>query len=632
MLKKIIDIGSSLTASKEENRHIRISNILILILMLLSILLAFPIFYENGWSVVLLLDSVSFFIMASLLWLNHLGKTKLSRVIAALYPPVITMVGSIIAKTYLPDSVFVYDFFDARVVIVGFSIIPFVLFSFIEKRAMFLIFGVVFLLVVAFDPIHSLFGVGYADFFGPLPKAYIVSGVYIDLVLFFIAISIYYFLLNINHLLNRNVELADNLGEKNIELSSLFEELESSNRALQENEKIINVQKEKLEDANEKLSEEVSDKSVELKQSNDELVKHNNELQQFSNTLSHNLRGPVANLLGLSNLFKIDKSEESRSSIAEHIYKSAETLDTVIKDLNKIVELRNNLFQIKEKIDIRNEVQNIWQVLGSSVKQSKAKLEIDIQSPIAYGVRSYFHSIIYNLISNAIKYRNKDRTCVIKVTSAKINNYCTVSVQDNGIGVDLEKHGDNMFGMYKRFHTHLEGKGLGLFLAKQQIEAMGGSISIESELNVGTKFTIRFPSVKLSEIESQLFYESDVTKIYLDVVNSITTLVWKKMPSPSEFKKVFTNNIEVFSSYNSDKWIVKLELLKNMPQREKQWILDNAIDAYTSVGVKTIAVIRDLESSNHAFWEEFAAITANKFAKVIFVDSFKKAKEKLINL
>ncbi len=632
MLKKIIDIGSSATSSKEENRHIRISNILILILMLLAILLAFPIVYENGWSVVLLLDSVSFLVMASLIWLNYLGKTKLSRVIAALYPPLITMVGSIISKTYLSNSVFVYDFFDARILIVGFSIIPFVLFSYMEKRVMFLIFGVAFLLVVAFDPIHSLFGVGYEIFFGPLPKAYIVSGVYIDLVLFFIAISIYYFLSNINHLLNRNVELVDNLGEKHIELSSLFEEQESLNAILKNNEQLIEEQKTKLLVANEKLSEEVSDKSVELKQSNDELIKHNNDLQQFSNTLSHNLRGPVANLLGLSNLFKIDKSEESRSSIADHIHKSANALDVVIKDLNKIVELRNNLFQIKEKIDVRKEVQSIWQVLDSSVKQSNAKLEIDIQAPIAYGVRSYFHSIMYNLISNAIKYRNETRACVIKVVSAKINNHCTISVEDNGIGVDLEKHGDKMFGMYKRFHTHLEGKGLGLFLTKQQIESMGGSIDVESELNKGTKFTIRFPTVDISEIESQLFYGSDVANIYLDVVNLITTLVWKRMPTPDEFKEVFTNNIEVFSSYNSDKWIIKLELLKEMPEKEKQWILDNAIDTYTNVGVKTIAIIRDLENSNQDFWEEFAKLTAKKSVNVIFVNSFEMAKEKLTNL
>jgi len=630
MWSLIINIGVDKNYPNQLITQIRLTNILLLILKGVAVLLLIPILFEDGWAIAAYIDVFSFFLFSFLILLNYFNYNKLCRLITALYPPVIITLASIAVKIENPESVFIYDFFDARILVVGFSILPFILFSSQERKYMLSTFAFCFLLVVAFDPIHSFFGVGYTVFFGAMPKAYIVTGIYLDIVLIFIAASLFYFLSNIKSLLHKNILLAEGLGKKNIELSALFQELEESHGVLQKNEIVIKDQKRWLEKSNFELVEKLEKKTKELRQSNKELIRHNNELEQFSNTLSHNLRGPVANLLGLSNLFKIDNSEANRINVADHIYKSAEALDGVIKDLNKIVELRNNLHQIKEKIEIKEEIDGIWLILEPNIKQCNGKLLLDIEALLIYGVRSYFYSVIYNLISNAIKYRHQDRDCLIRIKTSLTENECIIIIQDNGIGIDLKKHGDKMFGMYKRFHTHLEGKGLGLFLAKQQVEAMGGSISVESELNIGTRFIIKLPNVKLSSIESQLFYKSKVADIYLDAINHITTLVWKQTPNPTEFKEVFTNNIEVFSSYDSDKWIIDLTLLVNMSPLRKKWVLNNAIEQYINVGIRKIAVVRTLSEKDTEFWHEFKTITSQKRLEVIFVNSTKEAKENLL--
>lgn len=629
-MSSIVNMGVKESMSQQKIRSIKLTNITAITMMIVGLLFLIPSIYENGWnfSADLVLMAIALFGVA--LWLNKKELNNFSRLIISIIPSFVACLASILEKMNQPENVVVYDFLDARIIITGFFVIPFFLFSYKERALLLSALSIPVFIVLGFDLIHNFFGVGFATFFGPMPKAYIVSGIYIDMVLLFAAGAVYYFKANIESLLGKKYRLTDDLKKKNIELRALFEKVDQSAEGLKRNAIVIKEQKNQLEKSNFKLAEEVEKKTVELRQSNEELIRHNNELQQFSNTLSHNLRGPVANLLGLAQLFKIDKTEENRTKVADHIFKSAVSLDGVIKDLNKIVELRNNLFQIKEKIEIRVEIDDIWAVLEPSIKQCNGILLLNIEALVIYGVRSYFHSIMYNLLSNAIKYRHQNRDCLIRVDTKKTEGDIIIIIQDNGIGIDLNKHGDQIFGMYKRFHDHLEGKGLGLFLTKQQVEGMKGTISVESDLNVGTRFTIKLPSIPLSQIESQLFYKSKVADIYLDTVNNITTLLWKKMPNPFEFQEVFTNNIEVFSSYNSAHWIIDLSLMVNRTQLEKQWILDEAIDQYVKVGIEKIAIVRRYVDDDKAFWDEFISITTSKAVEVVFVDSSQEAKDILL--
>ena len=107
-------------------------------------------------------------------------------------------------------------------------------------------------------------------------------------------------------------------------------------------------------------------------------------------------------------------------------------------------------------------------------------------------VPAYLDSILLNFITNSIKYKSPDKKSFIKFSASKEDKDVMFLVEDNGRGIDLKRHGGKMFGMYKTFHGNKDAKGVGLFITKNQIEAMGGNIEVESEVGVGTKFTIKF--------------------------------------------------------------------------------------------------------------------------------------------
>jgi len=101
-------------------------------------------------------------------------------------------------------------------------------------------------------------------------------------------------------------------------------------------------------------------------------------------------------------------------------------------------------------------------------------------------------SILFNLLSNAIKFRSPDRPLKISVTTQAANDKIILTFADNGIGLDVDRYRDRIFGFYQRFHNYPDSKGLGLYMIKIQMEALGGSVSVQSEVNVGTKFSLFF--------------------------------------------------------------------------------------------------------------------------------------------
>jgi len=131
--------------------------------------------------------------------------------------------------------------------------------------------------------------------------------------------------------------------------------------------------------------------------------------------------------------------------------------------------------------------------LEKECEETNAQINIDItSSPMLYAISPYLESIFYNLISNAIKYRNPDKRPVITVRLVDHFDHTLIIFSDNGLGIDLDKHGKTIFNLYKRFHLHVEGKGLGLFLVKAQMVAMGGRVEVESEPGKGTAFKLFF--------------------------------------------------------------------------------------------------------------------------------------------
>jgi PAS domain S-box-containing protein len=229
-----------------------------------------------------------------------------------------------------------------------------------------------------------------------------------------------------------------------------------------------------------------------LKKLTDELIHHNKNLEQFAYIVSHNLRAPVANIMGISNaLQNIKLSEEEEDVMTQGLYTSVEKLDEVIKDLNNILQVKQEISEKKEPVHFSEILSDIRNSIDSLIEKEAVEIRCDFsEADEIITLKSYIYSVFFNLISNSIKYRQPEVKPLIEIKSRKLKNKIELLFNDNGMGIDLKKKGDQVFGLYKRFHTHAEGKGLGLFMTKIQVETLGGKISIKSELNKGTEFKI----------------------------------------------------------------------------------------------------------------------------------------------
>ncbi len=233
----------------------------------------------------------------------------------------------------------------------------------------------------------------------------------------------------------------------------------------------------------------------------DDIVQRNKNLEQFAYIVSHNLRAPVANISGIIYVLETMNLDKRQGKImVSELSKSISKLDDVILDLNHILLRKDgNLYQVKEIVYFSELVENIQLSIGNMIAEEKFAIINDFSAVNEFTTtKSYLYSIFYNLISNSIKYRKTDVDSFIKIKSSLVNNKIILTFEDNGLGIDLNKKGDQVFGLYKRFHFHTEGKGMGLHMVKTQVEALGGKISIESEENKGTTFVIEFERSKLS--------------------------------------------------------------------------------------------------------------------------------------
>lgn len=224
-----------------------------------------------------------------------------------------------------------------------------------------------------------------------------------------------------------------------------------------------------------------------------DLMQRNKDLEQFAYIVSHNLRGPVANILGISNILKQNRaSEKDKAEALSGIFIATSKLDEVILDLNRILDTKGKANARKEKVVFQELVDSIAVGIDGVIQKNNVNLVTDFQQVDSIlTIRSFLQSIFYNLISNSIKYKQPNVDLVIKITSTRHGSGVRLTFADNGMGIDLTTQGSKVFGLYKRFHPyHAEGKGMGLFMVKTQVESLGGDISIKSEVNKGTEFTI----------------------------------------------------------------------------------------------------------------------------------------------
>ena len=229
------------------------------------------------------------------------------------------------------------------------------------------------------------------------------------------------------------------------------------------------------------------EKEKELSTMVDITKNQNNSLMNFAQIVSHNLRSNSSNMTMLSNFLVEEEDEQEKSNIIDMISKSAESLSQTIDDLNDVVQLKTITLENLQSVSLAKTINQIQKSINGLLIEKKAILEIDIPKDHAVkAVSAYLESIFLNIVTNALKYSSEDRTPVIKINSQLQGDNILLSFSDNGQGIDLKRHGDKVFGLYKTFHQNKEAKGIGLFISKNQIQAMMGSIRIESIVDQGT--------------------------------------------------------------------------------------------------------------------------------------------------
>ncbi|MXV14497.1 sensor histidine kinase [Hufsiella ginkgonis] len=233
-----------------------------------------------------------------------------------------------------------------------------------------------------------------------------------------------------------------------------------------------------------------------------DLIARNKTMEEFTYIVSHNLRAPVANIIGLGEILEIlDADSPDREAVTGYILSSVNDLDQVVKDLNQVLQVREEVNEKKEAVffsDIVNEIRSSIPLISSK----NTIIECDFsEADHMHTLRNYLYSIFYNLIINSVKYSRKDVTPMIRLKTARKDHLLEISFEDNGKGIDLEKNQSTLFGLYRRFDYSVEGKGIGLFMVKTQVELLGGNIQVKSEVDKGTEFRIVLP---VGELEKQL--------------------------------------------------------------------------------------------------------------------------------
>ncbi len=303
-----------------------------------------------------------------------------------------------------------------------------------------------------------------------------------------------------NYLLEQKVaERTQEILSQNHEITSQNEELRMhqetlslQNKQLHEAQETIKVQSEKIQSLNDHLKNEVDNRTQELQKTNQELIEHNNQLEQFAFIAAHNLRAPLTRVLGLANLIQMGVTEDDRKAALEKMISSTHDLDQVVKDLNAILNIKRHTGNLSE-VDLNESLTRTKRILEKEIEDTGTRIINNFsEADKVYAIGPYVESILYNLISNSIKYRDPDRVPYIAIKTTHESEFVCLAIMDNGLGIDLKKYKQSIFSLYKRFHLHVEGKGLGLYLVKTQIEALGGRVEVRSEPNEGTTFNVYF--------------------------------------------------------------------------------------------------------------------------------------------
>lgn len=219
----------------------------------------------------------------------------------------------------------------------------------------------------------------------------------------------------------------------------------------------------------------------------------NKKLVNFAHIISHNLRSHAANFAMLLDFFVNERDPSEKNKLTNMLVEASDNLLETLENLNEVVAINANTKLNKKPVGLNKTVGKVTQSLCAFLKTNNAKIINDISEDVQVNVSlAYLESILMNFITNGVRYKEPSRDPILKLSTKVEKGNIVLTISDNGLGIDLNKYGDQLFGMYKTFHRHKDARGVGLHITKNQIEAMNGKVTVQSTVGIGTTFKIYF--------------------------------------------------------------------------------------------------------------------------------------------
>jgi len=243
-------------------------------------------------------------------------------------------------------------------------------------------------------------------------------------------------------------------------------------------------------------SRTISRQKKQLENLNEELRLKNDSLDSLVYRVSHDLKAPIINIQSLLVIIRRRLNATTDPLIKQSLNmadKATMKLQTIIADFLEVARIEKRLQSEKEWLSIFDIISGILEDNQQQINEKATMFDIELsEANELYFSRNNLSSILANLITNAIKFASPNRDSMVKIYTKKQKASIVIVIADNGIGMDLEKHKENLFQMFKRFHNHVEGTGIGMYIVKKLMDENGGTVHLESEVNVGTKLTLTF--------------------------------------------------------------------------------------------------------------------------------------------
>lgn len=241
----------------------------------------------------------------------------------------------------------------------------------------------------------------------------------------------------------------------------------------------------------------ISSRTKNLRLVSADLQRQNGQLLNYAHITSHDLREPISNIISLIELHDMEENVKEREKYYSMFKSESNNMLSTLNELNEALKIHNSDEVERQQVSFDDVLEEVLKSISTLIKQNGATIEADFSAlDKIYYPRIYLSSILMNMISNAIKYKHPDGTPHISLRTTVVDGLEILECSDNGSGLDLKKYGNKIFRLHKKFHGNDDARGVGLFITKNQVEAMGGTIEVESELGVGSKFTVKFNAIK----------------------------------------------------------------------------------------------------------------------------------------